>query len=265
MIDRAIDLLQLSIPLGCDEITIASFNAIRRWGLDLRSDGFERLLKFLLYEAPKLQQTPGLTGSRFWEIPANLHQEAVAFLANSVPKTQGWGLDTDAPESRYIHRWVDVNDDHIAASVIDSAMEGLGDEEKIRRKISTTLFSLPFELSKEVLEHPFLFPSEMRKRRFDFVAGVVGEREKRRKAAVAAAVGSTGGVGGMGSGDGGGNGGLGSPGNGVGTEKGEEESVVSTYGHGSSSGIEVVRRRKGERGRVLWKVGGNGRGRTGKE
>lgn len=226
MISRAIDLLQISIPLGFDSFTVAAFNAIRRWGLDLRSAAFERLLKFLLYEAPELEQTPGLAGSSFWAIPANLKQEALAFLANTIPKAGTWTIDADAPDSGYIRRWNAEDTDTTSPDP-----DGLSDDKLINRRISTVLLSLPFDMLKAVLEHPFLFPHEMRKRRFDLAAGVVREREKRRK-------------GGDGEGD---------------EERREEESVVATYGHGDC-GVEVVRRRKGSGGRVLWKVGRSGGG-----
>ncbi|KAI5782622.1 hypothetical protein EDC01DRAFT_618981 [Geopyxis carbonaria] len=252
MLEKSIGLFSVGIVLGLEDVIHKAICGITRWGMSFEGEGFERLLKFLLYDVHQMKNDKVLE-SHHWDFAGPLLRNAIACLAQNLG---GFKIDFRAPSSKYLIR---INQVSPGSSGRNSPLNSLTGQlpKSLRRIHSTILLSLPFEILKSVLEHDSL-ASEGKKQRFDLATSVIQERERRRRREIKAL-----------------------------QESGDkklddeekksestnladvkvdsetevlfwEESVVSTFGHGAI-GIEVTKRRKGgPGGRMLWKVGRRG-------
>ena len=249
MFENSVSLFLAAVVLGADAIVHRAFNSMKRFGLDFADESFERLLKFIIYEAPQLRTEPVLA-SYHWQAVDFLTNEAVQFLLQNLP--MDFKMDPKAPGSRYISCLP-------KAPHSPQALTPIAQAPRSRRRIYSTIFvSIPFELLKSILEHPELplgnDSQERNKRRRDIASGVIQERERRRKREIKWLQENN-----TDSSDG-----DKSPESPpiVAIKPDEtneilfwEESVVTTFGNGVI-GIEITKRRKGgPGGRMLWKVG----------
>ncbi|TGZ82267.1 hypothetical protein EX30DRAFT_220681 [Ascodesmis nigricans] len=231
MIDRAVQILKAGLLLGLDDLIYKAFNFIRNWGFSITTSGFERMIQFVIEEAPKIRDVYEDLVRHFWAIPENMMHEAIAYFSTTCPKN--FKIDIGAPNSKFLARFAHPS------SPSDFS------------RISTILFSIPFPILKGILESEFLFPNDQKKNRFDMASSVIQERERRRKREIKTLMDLVAKA----------DEGESSSKTILSELKNEdsdlfwEESVVSTFGHGGI-GIEVTKRKKGSPGgKVLWKVG----------
>lgn len=263
MLERSIELLTAGCLLGLDGVVQKAVDGIRSWGMRFEGKALERLFKFLLQDTVDMQKDSALSniiqGSEGIKqgLIQSITPDAIDFFARNLPAT--FRPDFRAPSSKYLSRLsIIASPPETGSSTPQTAMSSKAqDARMLRTAYSTLFFSLPFEVLKEVLEHPDLVVRG-KKQRFDLSCGVMQERERRRKReskAIQEKVGLAPGdqldgvfhqMGGTGI-------------DGVTDDQLEllfwEESVVTTFGHGDV-GVELVKRRKGAPGgRMLWKIG----------
>jgi hypothetical protein len=223
VLERAFQILSAGVLLGMDDIVYRAIDNIKCRGLAFEGGAFERLMKFLLFDAEELKKDAALS-SPHWNFTDHLLHEAIDLFARSIPEE--FKLDFRAPTSKYLNRL----GGSLSSPPVLATSPGITQHQRIIRQIqSTILISLPFEIMKQILEYGGLGISS-RKKLFDLATAVVRERERRRKRESKAYQELMG-------------------------KDGEEvqgypeillceESVVMSFGHGGV-GIEITKRRKG--------------------